>query len=61
MKSLKELLCTGPNAEAGGTLVDGRPPSTTAVDEGVGHIVMARHTEIYDVVLPTGQVFPFWV
>ena len=46
MKSLKEILFTGPKAEAAGTLIDGCPPSAVAEDECVCHIVMTRHTEI---------------
>ena len=59
MKSLREILFTGPKAEAAGTLVDGCPPSTVAEDECVGHYMMTRHTDIYYVVLPKDQVFPF--
>ena len=59
MKSLKEIPITDPKAGAADTLVDGRMPRTVAEDKCVGHIVMTRHTEIYNVVLLTGQVFPF--
>ena len=68
MKSLKEIFFTEPKAETAGTLVDGRPLSTVAEDECVGHIVMTRHTEINDVVLPTcvsfwseEEMWPFYV
>ena len=59
MKTLKKILFPGPKAEAASTLIDGRLPSSVAQDESIGHIVMTRHTGIFYVVLPTGQIFPF--
>ena len=44
MKKIKKILFTGLKAEAAGKLVDGRPPSTVAENESVGHIVITRHT-----------------